>query len=114
MLHFKEKIEPFFWMEYKSCASLCLIVGKYKAEIFQIRAEEGFEGNGYDWVSLAKAFIEEKMPELIGIIKFDPESSMFCAYSSNVKALETFALSFKKACENEILIKKLLLKMELD
>ncbi|MCY7169950.1 Imm51 family immunity protein [Streptococcus mitis] len=48
--------------------------------MFDTREEEGFEGNGYDWESLALVFLEEKMPELSDAIYFDPEGSMFCAY----------------------------------
>lgn len=37
--------------------------GEYRQEVFDTREEEGFEGNGYDWTSLALVFLEEKMPE---------------------------------------------------
>ena len=53
--------------------------GEYRQEVFDTREEEGFEGNGYDWASLALVFLEEKMPELSDTIDFDPEGSMFCA-----------------------------------
>jgi hypothetical protein len=85
---FKTEIKPFFLIEHEKSVSVCLNVGKYKADIFQTREDEGFEGNGYDWASLAQVFINEKIPELTDIIKFDPEASMFCAYSSNEKALK--------------------------
>ena len=65
--------------------------GEYRQEVFDTREEEGFEGNGYDWESLALVFLEEKMPELSDAIDFDPEGSMFCAYSSKVDALAKFA-----------------------
>lgn len=52
--------------------------------------------NGYVWVSLALVFLEEKMPELSDAIDFDPEGSMFCAYSSKVDALARFALRLKE------------------
>lgn len=54
--------------------------GEYRQEGFDTREEEGFEGNGYDWESLALVFLEEKMPKLSDAIDFDPEGSMFCAY----------------------------------
>lgn len=69
----------------------CLFI-KYRQEVFDTREEEGFEGNGYDWASLD---LEEKMPELSDAIDFDPEGSLFCAYSSKVDALSRFALGFK-------------------
>jgi hypothetical protein len=114
MFKFKEKIKPFVWVEHENNVSVCLNVCEYKANIFQTREDEGFEGNGYDWVSLAQVFIDEKMPELTDIIKFDPEADMFCAYSSNVEALKTFVISFKEACENDDLIQDLFSRAELD
>lgn len=70
--------------------------GEYRQEVFDTREDEGFEGNGYDWASLALIFLEEKMPELSESIDFDPEGSMFCAYSSKVDALARFALGLKE------------------
>ena len=40
--------------------------------------------------------LKEKMPELSDAIDFDPEGSMFCAYSSKVDALARFALRLKE------------------
>lgn len=112
--NFKESITPFFWVEHEKSVSVCLNVGDYQAEIFETREDEGFEGNGYDWASLAQVFLEEQKPELVNIVKFDPEGSMFCAYSSDSAALKTFILSFKEACENETLILDLFSRAELD
>ena len=109
---FEMKIQPFFWVESKMTASVCLSVGEYKAEIFQAREDEGFEGNGYDWESLARVFVEEQVPELSEKISFDSEGSMFCAYSEDKDALKE--LKFKDACENETLIMDLFSRAELD
>ena len=46
---FEKEITPFFWIEHEESASVCLNVGEYLQEIFDTRADEGFEGNGYDW-----------------------------------------------------------------
>ena len=62
--HFKSKIAPFFWVNHEDQFSVCLSTGEYKQELFETREEEGFEGNGYDWCALAKAFLKEYMPEL--------------------------------------------------
>lgn len=107
-------IAPFFWVDHENNFSVCLNVGEYKAKLFQNREEEGFEGNGYDWTSIAKVFLEEEMPELQGVIKFDPEAGMFCAYSSNEEYLKNFAIKFKDACENDQLIQDLFSRAELD
>jgi len=84
-----EAISPFQIVQGDRSTSVILNVGDYRADIFAERAEDGFEGNGYDWGSLATVFLEEKMPELIDIVRLDPEGSMFCAYSSDKQALET-------------------------
>ena len=88
--------------------------GEYRQEVFDTREEEGFEGNGYDWTSLALVFLEEKMPELSEAIDFDPEGSMFCAYSSKVNALARFALGFKEFCDDINTMKDLFSRAELD
>lgn len=114
MSKINKEIEPFFWVEHELTASVCLTVGEYKTEIFQSRENEGFEGNGYDWQSLARVFIEEQSPELSENIDFDSEGSMFCAYSNDKDTLEKFILRFKEACENEELIMDLFSRAELD
>ena len=113
-INFKESIKPFFWVEHPTTVSVCLNVGEYKGEIFETRISEGFEGNGYDWTSLATVFITEIKPDLEKLIKFDPEASMFCAYSSEVDALKDFITSFKQACDNDTVILDLFSRAELD
>ena len=112
--NFEALITPFFWVEHENSVSVCLNVGEYKTEIFETREDEGFEGNGYDWASLAQVFLDELMPDWEKIVKFDPEADMFCAYSSDTEALKLFIISFKEACENDALIQDLFLRAELD
>ncbi|KQO00749.1 hypothetical protein ASF12_17080 [Paenibacillus sp. Leaf72] len=115
MLEVNEKINPFGLVAHNNGSiSMILSVGKYKHEIFQTRADEGFEGNGYDWGSLAAVFLEEKMPHLVDIVRFDPEADMFAAYSDNREAILSFAIAFKEACEDDSLIKDLFSRAELD
>lgn len=110
---FESKIKPFFLVNGKnSNTSVCLYVDDFKRDIFKSRAKEGFLGNGYDWELLATTFINERMPLLDGIIEFDSESDMFCAYSSDKKALKKFVMAFKEACENEAMISDILSKTE--
>lgn len=111
----EEKIKPFYLVDQSgNGASLCLEAGVYKQELFETREDEGFLGNGYDWASLATVFLEEKMPELLESIEFDPEAGMFCAYSSDKADLQRFATAFKEACENNELINDLFSRAELD
>lgn len=112
---FKNGIAPFYWVEQSYGASVCLDVGdEYLQEVFDTRYEEGFIGNGYDWSSLAQAFLNEKCPELQEKIDFDPEADMFCAYSKDKDALADFISGFQKACEDRALILDLFGKAELD
>ncbi len=110
-----EKVKPFQLIEHDSGnTSMILNVGMYKHDIFDMRADEGFEGNGYDWASLAAVFLAEKMPQLAGVVHFDPEADMFCAYSNNRAALQCFALAFKDTCEDDAVIRDLFSRAELD
>ncbi len=55
------------------------------------------------------------MPESIDIkreIKFNPETEMFCAFSSNKDALKKFAIELKLACDDEYLLTDLFLKAD--
>nr|WP_256704625.1 immunity 51 family protein [Paenibacillus sp. FSL R7-0273] len=109
------EVAPFKLVEQANGGmSVILVVGSYRQEVFAARADEGFEGNGYDWASLAAVFLGERMPELREHIHFDPEADMFCAYSSDRAALQAFILGFKQACEQEQLIHELFSRAELD
>lgn len=112
--NFKNEIAPFFWVEYEGSASVCLTANEYLQEVFDTRADEGFEGSGYDWESLAKVFLDEKLSALIEKVNFDSEAGMFCVYSKDKEALQEFICCFKKACENRTLILDLFSRAELD
>ena len=115
-----EKIAPFNLLVYDEGPQnvrgslIYYLDGEYRQEVFDTREEEGFEGNGYDWASLALVFLEEKMPELSDAIDFDPEGSMFCACSSKVDALSRFAQGFKEFCDDIEAMKDLFSRAELD
>lgn len=112
--NFDIQIKPFFWVEHRNNVSVCLNVGEYKTKIFHVRKDDCFEGNGYDWSSLAQVFLNELMPELANSVRFDSEADMFCAYSDDRDALKTFILSFKKVCDNKTLIEDLVSRVKLD
>ncbi|WP_340026423.1 Imm51 family immunity protein [Paenibacillus sp. FSL K6-1096] len=108
-------VKPFIIVDQDNGGkSVILTAGSYKTEVFAEREDEGFEGGGYDWASLAAVFLEERMPELAQLIRFDPEADMFCAYSSDGDALVKFATAFKRACEDDELIRDLFSRAELD
>jgi len=109
-LDFDKQIQPFYWVEHGGgdvsvCLNVSVLGGSaYKEEVFATRQDEGFFGNGYDWTLLAIAFLEENLPELQGVVNFDPERGLFCAYSDDGAALERFTLAFKDTCENDAVI----------
>lgn len=111
---FTKEIAPFIWVEHEGSASVCLEAGGYLQDVFDTRADEGFEGGGYDWESLAKVFLEEKLPDLMEKVGFDSEAGMFCAYSKDIEALHKFIRCFKNACEDKTLILDLFSRAELD
>ena len=103
-LKMNEQLAPFFWVESETSTSVCHNVGGFKNEIFDMRADEGFEGGGYDWEQLAIVFLNEKMPEFKNEVGFDSESSMFCTYAKNlenVDGFKKFALGFRAMCDND-------------
>lgn len=113
-MEFYEAIKPFFWVNHEGSASVCLEAGEYLQEVFDTRADEGFEGGGYGWESLAKVFLEEKCPTLLEQIHFDSEAGMFCAYSKDTDALKEFICQLKAACEDRDFILDLFTRAELD
>lgn len=78
--------------------------GTYLKDVFDIRKEEGFIGNGYDLVSLAEVFIDRIRPDFKDNIYFDPENDFFCAYSDDKAILKDFIISFKIVCDNKFLV----------
>ena len=105
-MDFNDQIAPFSWIEHDDgSASVTMYTShKYKKKLFKSRKKEGAIGSGYDWESLAQAFIQELTPDLHQAICFDSEHLMFCAYSSDINALRRFVLMFKETCENDNLI----------
>ncbi len=83
-----------------------------KQSIFHERAE-GWEGNGYDWTSIAHVLISETLPHIEEDIDFDPEAGMFSAQGS-IESLKKLALEMKAVYDNDERIRDLLSRAELD
>ena len=112
---FETKIKPFFWVEQDDSYDLCLSTGDFKHEIFLVREEEGFIGNGYDWDSLARVFINEKMPDLENEIDLDmSEAGTFVVNSKNAETLQKFALAFRAMCDDDTMMSDLFSRAELN
>lgn len=113
---FKKEIAPFAWVELPDSGNVAiyLYAGEYLQELFDTRADEGFQGSGYDWESLAQVFFDEKCPDLQEKINFDSEADTFCLFSHDKEALADFILQFKRACEDKALISDLFSRAELE
>jgi hypothetical protein len=111
----EDAIKPFIIVSHESSTSLIMNdVGNYKQNIFNDRLEEGFNRGGHDWGSLAAVFLSERLPKLKEKIKMDTEAGMFCVYSNDKKAIEEFAVAFHALCENEVEMRDLFSRAELD
>lgn len=112
---FQQEIAPFYWVDGGGGASVCLDTGLgFLQAVFDRRAAEGFLGNGYDWESLARVFLDEERPDLRDKLDFDPEAGMFCVYSEDRDALAGFIRAFRQACGDEARISDLFRRAELD
>ncbi|MBR0485425.1 MAG: hypothetical protein IJJ69_11730 [Oscillospiraceae bacterium] len=111
---FQRKIEPFRFSADEEQASLMLEAGNgYLADLFAVRADDGFVGNGYDWEALAEIFLAEVYEGDDDSFEFDSEADMFVVYSEDAESLADFALAFKDACEDAGLIADLFSRAEL-
>lgn len=105
-----EGLDPFCWLDNgDSTATVTLDIDDYKQELFE-RMEA--EGNGYDWELVAKAYLNQEMPQELEQISFDSESAMFCAYSSHKDTLKRFIMGFRQLCENDRKLTALMKKVD--
>nr|WP_225587858.1 Imm51 family immunity protein [Methylomonas fluvii] len=84
-----------------------------KTHIFDERADEGWNGNGYDWNSIAQVILFEQLPDLQDELDFDPEAGMFSTQGSR-SALERLGKAMSLAFHNEEVLRDLLSRAELD
>lgn len=109
----RDKIKPFVIVDFDEGASLQLYsVEDYKQELFDVRKDEGFTGNGYDWTRLAEMYIAEKCPDIAGEMQFDPDYGMFTVYADSAELLEQFALDFKAALDDDDFIYPFFLRLD--
>jgi hypothetical protein len=80
--------------------------------IFEERSD-GWLGNGYDWTSIARVVVEERLPDLRDDLIFDPEAGMFVAIGS-IEALRRLGEEMKKVFDDEASIRDILGRAELD
>lgn len=91
---------PFEFFESPKYSWVRLEANGYKSEVFEDATDGEWEGDGYDWTTLARHILQ-KLPEIKNKVLFDSESSYFIAYSINKKVLLEFLSSFQAIIESE-------------
>ena len=94
---FKNHLKPFMTMEYNEQYSLFLDQTDFDKSIFRTRNKDGIFGNGYDYESLVKTFVEHKLPHLSMELFYDSENGMFSVSSYDKQVIEE--LGFELAQE---------------
>jgi Immunity protein 51 len=84
-----------------------------RIRIFEERSSDGWLGNGYDWTSIARVVVEERLPDLRDELNFDPEAGTFVAIGS-ITALRRLGEEMKKVFDDEASIRDILGRAELD
>ena len=64
------------------------------------------EGGGYGWHGVMDALIRMKAPELVDKINFDPEASLFSAYSKDKDAIGLLAELMHQAIADPALLRQ--------
>ncbi|MCA0269546.1 MAG: immunity 51 family protein [Bacteroidetes bacterium] len=111
----KSPLAPFRWVEHATSVSVLLADTDMLARvhIFEERADEGWEGFGYDWASVARVILDEDLADIADRIGLDPEAGMFAAYGE-ADAVERLAQALHVAYHDEARLRDVLSRAELD
>jgi len=111
----KSTYAPFILMDTGKHRSLLLADQHMidKCHVFEERADEGWNGNGYDWSSIARVIISEQLPDLSNDISFDPAAGMFSAQGPR-SALERLGTAMSSAFQDDAILRDILSRAELD
>ena len=99
--------------EAQSLSNLSLHDGDMLARKHIFEERMGWLGNGYDWTSIARVVVDERLPDLRDDVNFDPEGGMFVAIGSTA-ALRRLGEEMKKVFDDESSIRDILGRAELD
>ncbi|NCT90085.1 hypothetical protein GXB85_03825 [Cellulomonas sp. APG4] len=79
-----------------------------RAEVFAEHGDEGaWKGDGYDWTSVARALVAERLPHLEDELSYDPEAGMFLVRGSR-EALEEVGAELAHIHRDEELLRDVL------
>jgi len=81
-----------------------------KVPIFEAR---GWLGGGHDWASVARVILFERLPDLVDVVKFDPEASMFAAHGPP-EAMLRLGAEMLRAYNDDDVLRDFLSRAEID
>jgi hypothetical protein len=70
--------------------------------------QKGFESDGYTWSDIIEAVIRQSQPDMLSVLAFDSEASMFCVRSSNLDALGSVVTCIRAAIQDSNVIDRAL------
>ena len=84
---------PFLLFEHDDTGkySLLLTDAHMGGEVGAVFEANGREGGGYGWADVALQQLRAHAPEVEARLGLDPEAGMFCAYGTDLPALQTLA-----------------------
>jgi hypothetical protein len=99
-----EDLHPFRLMQHNDgSASLMLSEFDEGAAIFE---EFGLDAGGYAWHGVADALVRNRAQHLRRQLQYDPEASMFVAYSKDGAVLRELAALLRQALHDPALLRE--------
>jgi hypothetical protein len=99
----KRGYEPCRLLEHDGTYSLVFDDFDATAEVFE---EMDQQGGGYGWHGVVEALVRMKAPALRKKVNYDPEASMFVAYSKDRDALKEVAGLIRAAVKDPALLRE--------
>lgn len=109
---FYKQIKPFTLFKNENNISMLLNVENFKSEMFKSRNGDGIYGNGYDWDSLVRTYVECKLPHLSNKLTYDSENGMLCVDMQNQKQFDELAYNIAKDYKKENGLQEYIEKMQ--
>lgn len=105
-------VKPFGINMHSSNYSIFLSEKDFKNHL--TKEADNFISCGYCWEKVFKTFAEKELPEIKDQIEYDSEAGMFCAYSSNLKAMNLFSQKLSDIYANEKELKNIIENTDFD
>jgi hypothetical protein len=109
----KVTCSPFILSSEEARSTLILSDRDMVARTHVFEEKSGWLGSGYDWASIARVVVQERLPDLMDDLIFHPEAGMFVATGS-IEAVKRLGEEMKKVFDDEASIRDILGHAELD